>query len=52
MKYFVVSLHRCGTHSTASYLEELGIRTRHWPVDHEGVDLQEMVRGARPISPM
>jgi len=44
MKYFVVSLHRCGTHSTAAYLEELGIRTRHWPVDHDGVDLQEMVR--------
>ena len=45
MKYFVVSLHRCGTHSTASFLDGLGIPTRHWPVDHDGVDLQEMVRG-------
>jgi Sulfotransferase domain len=45
MKCFVVSLHRCGTRSTAAFLNELGIRTRHWPVEHGGVDLQEMIRG-------
>lgn len=45
MKCFVVSLHRCGTHSTASFLNDLGIRTRHWAVEHDGVNLEEMVRG-------
>lgn len=44
-KCFVVSLHRCGTRSTAKFLNELGIRTRHWAIEHDGVNLEEMVRG-------
>jgi hypothetical protein len=45
MKCFVVSLHRCGTRSTAAFLADLGMRTRHWAVEHDGVDLQERIRG-------
>ncbi|MGH7339429.1 MAG: sulfotransferase, partial [Candidatus Rokuibacteriota bacterium] len=45
MKCFVLSLHRAGTRTTAAYLEALGVRTRHWPVDHDGADLQAKVLG-------
>jgi hypothetical protein len=45
VKCFVLSLHRSGTRSTAAYLEALGVRTRHWPIEHEGVNLQDQIVG-------
>ena len=45
MKCFVISLHRCGTRSTASHLEALGFKTRHWPIDHEGTNLEQQIVG-------
>lgn len=43
MKCFVLSLHRSGTLSTARYLSGLGLKTKHWPVEHDGVNLEELV---------
>jgi hypothetical protein len=45
MKCVVLSLHRSGTRSTAAYLASLGLRTRHWPVDHDGIDLEAQIAG-------
>lgn len=45
MKYFVVSLHRSGTLSTAHYLSQLGFRARHWPIEHNGTNLEDKVIG-------
>ena len=45
MKYFVVSLHRSGTTSTAHYLSQLGFRARHWPTEHNGLNLENKVIG-------
>lgn len=45
MKYFVVSLHRSGTLSITKYFNSQGIRAKHWPVEHEGVDLETEVVG-------
>jgi Sulfotransferase domain len=45
MKYVVVSLHRCGTLSTANYLNWLGIPAVHWPTEHEGVNLEDKIVG-------
>jgi hypothetical protein len=40
MKCIVLSLHRCGTQSTAELLRRLGLRTVHWPARDRGADLQ------------
>jgi hypothetical protein len=45
VKYFVLSLHRSGTVSTANYLNWLGIPTRHWPTEHRGINLEKKVVG-------
>ena len=45
MKCYVLSLHRCGTQSTAQLLRLLGIKTIHWPARHRGVDLQAAIQG-------
>ena len=45
MKYFVVSLHRSGTRSMTNYLNALGITAKHWPVEHEGINLEEKIIG-------
>jgi hypothetical protein len=45
MKYFVVSLHRSGTLSVTDYLNRAGILAKHWPVDHDGVNLEEKIVG-------
>lgn len=44
-KVFVVSLHRCGTRSTARFLKELGLRSLHRPTEAGGVDLLKAVAG-------
>jgi hypothetical protein len=45
VKYFVISLHRSGTLSTAHYLSQLGLRARHWPIEHNGMNLEDKVIG-------
>jgi hypothetical protein len=45
MKYFVVSLHRSGTLSVTDYLNRVGIFAKHWPIDHDGVNLEEKIVG-------
>jgi hypothetical protein len=45
MKYFVVSLHRSGTLSVSDYLNRAGILAKHWPVYHDGVNLEEKIVG-------
>lgn len=45
MKCFVVSLHRSGTLSAINYLNWLGIPARHWPTEHDGVNLEDKIAG-------
>jgi len=44
-KFFAISLHRTGTRSIDQFLNQLGIRSVHWPNELLGVDFQERVRG-------
>lgn len=44
-KCFLLSLHRSGTRSATNVLEELGLRTAHWPVRHNGFRLQPKITG-------
>lgn len=45
LKCVVLSLHRSGTRSTAQFLSDLGLRTIHWPVYHQGQDLRAKIIG-------
>ena len=45
MKCFIVSLHRTGTKSTIGFMSCLGLSGIHFPVAHNGTDLQQLVVG-------
>jgi hypothetical protein len=45
-KVFIISLHRCATHSTARFLENSGFSVLHWAADLGGIDLQSRIIGA------